>query len=63
MRAAQDALEGGEPVASSPRGRAGTGRDIGGLFDGGAYLAMKLGVPVVPVGIGGSEQILARRAR
>src|SRR5918912_1607952 len=30
------------------------------LHDGVAYLAARLGVPIVPVGIGGSEEILAR---
>jgi 1-acyl-sn-glycerol-3-phosphate acyltransferase len=32
---------------------------LGDLYDGAAYVALKLGVPIVPVGIGGSEQILA----
>jgi 1-acyl-sn-glycerol-3-phosphate acyltransferase len=59
LRAAQEALEGGEPVAIFPEGTRRHGRDIVGLFDGGAYLATRLGVPIVPVGIGGSEQILA----
>jgi 1-acyl-sn-glycerol-3-phosphate acyltransferase len=59
LRAARDALERGEPVAIFPEGTRRHGREIVGLFDGGAYLATRLGVPIVPVGIGGSEQILA----
>jgi 1-acyl-sn-glycerol-3-phosphate acyltransferase len=59
LRAAQAALEGGEPVAIFPEGTRRHGREIVELFDGGAYLATRLGVPIVPVGIGGSEQILA----
>jgi 1-acyl-sn-glycerol-3-phosphate acyltransferase len=59
LRAAQEALEGGEPVAIFPEGTRRHGREIVELFDGGAYLATRLGVPIVPVGIGGSEQILA----
>ena len=59
LRAAQEALEGGEPVAIFPEGTRRHGREIVDLFDGGAYLATRLGVPIVPVGIGGSEQILA----
>ncbi len=59
LRAAQQALEGGEPVAVFPEGTRRHGRDVVGLFDGAAYLATRLGVPIVPVGIGGSEQILA----
>jgi 1-acyl-sn-glycerol-3-phosphate acyltransferase len=58
LRAAQEALEDGEPVAIFPEGTRRHGRDIVGLFDGGAYLATRLGVPIVPVGIG-AEQIPA----
>jgi 1-acyl-sn-glycerol-3-phosphate acyltransferase len=59
LRAAQEALEKGEPVAIFPEGTRRHGREVVDLFDGGAYLATRLGVPIVPVGIGGSEQILA----
>ena len=59
LRAAQHALEGGEPVAIFPEGTRGHGPEIGDLFDGAAYLAARLGLPVVPVAIGGSEEILA----
>jgi 1-acyl-sn-glycerol-3-phosphate acyltransferase len=58
LRAAQTALEGGEPVAVFPEGTRNAGPVIGDLFDGAAYLATRLGVPVVPVAIGGSEEIL-----
>lgn len=59
LRAASAALEGGEPVAVFPEGTRGHGPKLGDLFDGAAYLAAKLQVPIVPVGIGGSEEILA----
>jgi 1-acyl-sn-glycerol-3-phosphate acyltransferase len=59
MRAIQMALEAGEAAAVFPEGTRRHGPDIGELFDGTAYLAVKLGVPIVPVGIGGSEEILA----
>lgn len=59
LRAAQRALESGEPVAIFPEGTRGHGPEIGDLFDGAAYLAARLGVSVVPVAIGGSEEILA----
>jgi len=58
LRAAQQALEGGEPVAIFPEGTRNHGPEIGPLFDGAAYLAARLRVPVVPVAIGGSEEIL-----
>ena len=58
LRAAQQALEGGEPVAIFPEGTRNHGPEIGALFDGAAYLAARLRIPVVPVAIGGSEEIL-----
>lgn len=58
LRSAQAALEAGEPVAIFPEGTRNAGPEIGELFDGGAYLAARLHVPVLPVAIGGSEEIL-----
>ena len=55
----QAALDEGEPLAIFPEGTRREGPELGELYDGAAYLALKLGVPIVPVGIGGSEQILA----
>jgi 1-acyl-sn-glycerol-3-phosphate acyltransferase len=60
LRSAVAALEAGEPVAVFPEGTRRTGPVVEGLHDGVAYLAARVGVPIVPVGIGGSEQILAR---
>jgi 1-acyl-sn-glycerol-3-phosphate acyltransferase len=58
LRASQGALEAGEPLAIFPEGTRRTGPLVEGLYDGVAYLAMKVGVPILPVGIGGTEQIL-----
>jgi 1-acyl-sn-glycerol-3-phosphate acyltransferase len=59
LKATRAALLDGEPVAVFPEGTRRHGREVTDLFDGTAYLAVKLGVPIVPVGIGGSEEILA----
>jgi 1-acyl-sn-glycerol-3-phosphate acyltransferase len=59
IRAAEHVLQGGEPLAVFPEGTRHNGPEIGPLFDGAVYLAAKLGVPIVPVGVGGTEQILA----
>jgi 1-acyl-sn-glycerol-3-phosphate acyltransferase len=59
MKAIQRVLEEGEAAAVYPEGTRRHGPDIGQLFDGTAYLAVKLGVPIVPVAVGGSEEILA----
>jgi 1-acyl-sn-glycerol-3-phosphate acyltransferase len=60
LRAAQAALEGGEPLGMFPEGTRRSGPVVEDLHDGVAFLAARLGVPIVPIGIGGSETILAR---
>ena len=60
LRAAEAALAGGEPLGMFPEGTRRNGPVIEELHQGVAFLAARLGVPVVPVGIGGSETILAR---
>jgi 1-acyl-sn-glycerol-3-phosphate acyltransferase len=59
LKAVQAALEDGEPAAVFPEGTREHGKDVAELFDGAAYLSVKLGLPILPVGIAGSEQILA----
>jgi 1-acyl-sn-glycerol-3-phosphate acyltransferase len=59
LRASEDALRAGEPLAVFPEGTRRNGPTLGELYDGAGYLALKLGVPIVPVGIGGSEEIMA----
>jgi 1-acyl-sn-glycerol-3-phosphate acyltransferase len=54
------ALEGGEPLVVFPEGTRRSGPLIEELHDGVAYVAARCRVPIVPVGIGGSEEILAR---
>jgi 1-acyl-sn-glycerol-3-phosphate acyltransferase len=54
------ALEGGEPLVIFPEGTRRTGRAIVDVREGAAYLALRAGVPVVPVGIFGTEQAMAR---
>jgi 1-acyl-sn-glycerol-3-phosphate acyltransferase len=60
LHAALDALAGGEPVVVFPEGTRRKGPVIEDLHDGAAYLAARAGVAIVPVGIGGSEEILAK---
>lgn len=56
-------LEGGEPLVLFPEGERKSGDAIQPLFDGAAYIAIKAGVPIVPVGIGGSERAMPKGAR
>jgi 1-acyl-sn-glycerol-3-phosphate acyltransferase len=60
LRAAQAALEGGEPLGMFPEGTRRSGPVVEELHNGVAFLAARLNVPIVPIGIGGSEAILGR---
>ena len=58
LRACDAVLAAGDPLAIFPEGTRRRGPELGALFHGAAYLALKRGVPIVPVGVGGSEEIL-----
>ena len=60
MRACIAALEAGEPLVVYPEGTRKEGPVVEDLFDGAAYLANKVGVPIIPVGIGGSARAMSR---
>jgi 1-acyl-sn-glycerol-3-phosphate acyltransferase len=60
MRAAEAALAGGEPLGMFPEGTRRSGPVVTDLHNGVAFVAARMGVPIVPIGIGGSERILAR---
>jgi len=56
-------LETGEPLVLFPEGERKSGPIIQPLLDGAVYIALKAGVPIVPVGIGGSEKAMPKGAR
>jgi 1-acyl-sn-glycerol-3-phosphate acyltransferase len=60
LRAADAVLADGEPLAIFPEGTRQHGPALGELFHGVAYLALRRHVPIVPVGIGGSEAIMPK---
>jgi 1-acyl-sn-glycerol-3-phosphate acyltransferase len=53
----------GEPLVLFPEGERKDGPVVHPLFDGAAYVAARAGVPIVPVGIGGSARVMPRHAR
>ena len=65
LRAAEDVLKLGEPLVMFPEGTRKEGPRLrrDDLLDGPAFLAARLDVPIVPVGIGGSARALPIGAR
>ncbi|MEP6661673.1 MAG: lysophospholipid acyltransferase family protein [Acidimicrobiales bacterium] len=56
-------LEAGQPIVVFPEGQRQAGPIVQPLFDGAAYLAIKTQVPIVPVGIGGSERVMPKGSK
>lgn len=56
-------LDSGEPLVMFPEGTRQSGPVLHQLFDGPVYVAMKRGVPIVPVGIGGSERVMRKGSK
>ena len=63
LRTAMACVEAGEPLVVFPEGTRRRGPVVEDLHDGAAYVAARLGVPIVPIGIGGSEAILPKGAK
>lgn len=62
-RRSLDILRTGEPLVLFPEGTRRRGPVIEHLSDGAAHMASQAGVPIVPVGIGGSERALPKGKR
>lgn len=58
LRTCMRVIENGEPLVMFPEGTRRSGDTVDDLFDGPAYVAARAGVPLVPVGIGGSDQAM-----
>ncbi len=60
LRRCIEVIEGGEPLVLFPEGERKSGPAVHKLYDGAAYVASKTGVPIVPIGIGGSERAMPK---
>jgi len=58
LRTCLRVIENGEPLVMFPEGTRRAGPTVEDLFDGPAYVAARTGVPIVPVGIGGSSEAM-----
>lgn len=63
LRRCEEAVRGGEPVVLFPEGTRQHGSRVQPLFEGAAFVAARTGVPIVPVGIGGSEWAMPKGSR
>lgn len=63
LRRCMEVIDGGEPLVIFPEGTRQSGPVVQELFEGAAYVACRTGVPVVPVGIGGSEAAMGKGSK
>jgi 1-acyl-sn-glycerol-3-phosphate acyltransferase len=63
LRRCEEAVRGGEPVVLFPEGTRQSGPTLHPMFEGAAFVAARTGVPIVPVGIGGSEWAMPKGSK
>ncbi len=63
LSACQQVLEAGEPLVMFPEGTRQSGPVVQPLFDGAAFVQSRTGVPIIPVGIGGTERAMPKGAK
>jgi len=63
MRRCEDVVANGEPLVMFPEGTRQSGPIVSDIFDGVAYLALRTGTDIVPVGIGGSEGAMPKGSK
>ncbi|MGK2958767.1 MAG: lysophospholipid acyltransferase family protein [Acidimicrobiales bacterium] len=60
LRACKIVIDRGEPLVMFPEGTRRSGPVIEDIFDGVAFVAARGGIPIIPVGLGGTEKALPR---
>jgi 1-acyl-sn-glycerol-3-phosphate acyltransferase len=58
-----EVLANGDGLVLFPEGERKQGPIVQPLFEGAVYIAIKAGVPIIPVGIGGSERVMPKNAK
>ena len=60
LKAALLVVERGEPLVMFPEGTRQSGPIVNEMFDGPAYISCRTGVPIIPVGLGGTERAMPK---
>ncbi|MEM7273439.1 MAG: lysophospholipid acyltransferase family protein [Actinomycetota bacterium] len=63
LRLSEEVLRNGEPLVVFPEGTRQEGPIVQPLKEGAAFLACRAGVPIVPVGLGGTQRAMPKGAR
>jgi 1-acyl-sn-glycerol-3-phosphate acyltransferase len=63
LRRCIEVIEMGEPLVIFPEGTRQSGELVQELFEGASFVAARTGVPIIPVGIGGSEAIMPKGSK
>lgn len=63
LRTCIEVLEAGEPLVIFPEGTRQHGPVVHPLFEGPAFVQSRTGVPIIPVGIGGSEAAMPKGSK
>ena len=63
LRRCIEVIHAGEPLVVFPEGTRQSGPIVQDLFEGAVYVAARTGVPIVPVGIGGSENAMPKGSK
>ena len=63
MKSCDEVLSDGQPMVIFPEGTRKSGPVVEEIYEGPAYLAAKHQVPIIPVGIGGSEGAMPKGAK
>ncbi|MEM7326488.1 MAG: lysophospholipid acyltransferase family protein [Actinomycetota bacterium] len=63
LRLSEEVLRNGEPLVVFPEGTRQEGPVVQPLKEGAAFLACRAGVPIVPVGLGGTERAMPKGAK
>jgi 1-acyl-sn-glycerol-3-phosphate acyltransferase len=63
MKACIEIIQGGSPLVMFPEGTRQSGPTVQEMFDGTAYVAAKADVPILPMGIGGTEAMMPKGSK